>query len=116
MKFSNVRSDFQTALQEDIRLIHNPKKTMTFTDKTSNMYQLTKEDQNKLLQNTITSKYKKTNTKIKDKINKKGKEILKNKVIVFSPSRIIKRTSKTTQQSDSLTQLKMKLEGLVKLF
>ena len=52
---------------------------MTFADKTSNMYRLTKEEHNKLLRNAVTSKYKKTNTKIKDKINKKGKEILKNK-------------------------------------
>ena len=43
------------------------------------MYRLTKEEHNKLLRNAVTSKYKKTNTKIKDKINKKGKEILKNK-------------------------------------
>ena len=79
IRFRNARSDFQTALQEDIRLIHNSKKTMTFADKTSNMYRLTKEEHNKLLRNAVTSKYKKTNTKIKDKINKKGKEILKNK-------------------------------------
>ena len=79
IKFRNARSDFQTTLQEDIRLIHNSKKTMTFADKTSNMYRLTKEEHNKLLRNAVTSKYKKTNTKIKDKINKKGKEILKNK-------------------------------------
>ena len=32
-----------------------------------------------LLRNTVTSKYKKKNTKIKDKISKKEKEILKNK-------------------------------------
>ena len=49
IKFRNVRSDFQATLQEDIRLIHNSKKTMTFADKTSNMYQLTKEEHNKLL-------------------------------------------------------------------
>ena len=79
IRFRNARSDFQTALQEDIRLIHNSKKTMTFADKTCNMYRLTKEEHNKLLRNAVTSKYKKTNTKIKDKINKKGKEILKNK-------------------------------------
>ena len=79
IKFRNARSDFQTTLQEDIRLIHNSKKTMTFADKTCNMYRLTKEEHNKLLRNAVTSKYKKTNTKIKDKINKKGKEILKNK-------------------------------------
>ena len=52
---------------------------MTFADKTSNMYRLTKEEHYKLLQNAVISKYKKTNTKIKDKTNQKGKEILKNK-------------------------------------
>ena len=73
IKFRNTRSDFQTTLQEDIRLIHNSKKTMTFVDKTSNICTgLTKEEHNKLLGNTITSKYKKTNTEINDK-NKKGR-------------------------------------------
>ena len=52
---------------------------MTSVDKTSNMYRLTKEEHNKLLQNAILSKNKKTNKKMKDKINKKGKAILKNK-------------------------------------
>ena len=79
IRFRNARSDFQTALREDIRLIHNSKKTMNFADKTSNMYRLTKEKHNKLLRGAITSKYKKTNTKIKDKISKKAKEILKKK-------------------------------------
>ena len=37
----DFQSDFQTTLQEDIRLIQNSKKTMTFTDKTSNMYWFT---------------------------------------------------------------------------
>ena len=59
--------------------IYKSKKTMIFADKTSNMYQLTKKEHNKLLRNTITSKYKKTNIKIKDKINKNKKEIMKNK-------------------------------------
>ena len=79
IKFRNARSDFQTTLREDIRLIHNSKKTMTFADKTSSMCRLKKEEHSKLLRNAIISKYKKRNTKIKDKINKKGKEILKNK-------------------------------------
>ena len=43
------------------------------------MYRLTKEEHNKLSWNAVTSKYKKTSTNIKDKINKKGKEILKKK-------------------------------------
>ena len=37
IKFRNMRSDFQTTLQEGIRLIHNSKKTMTFANKTSNI-------------------------------------------------------------------------------
>ena len=57
---------------------------MAFADKTSNinMYRLTKEEHNKLLWKAITSKYKKTNTNIKDKINKKRQKILKNKEIL----------------------------------
>ena len=78
-------------------------------DKTSNIYTLTKEEHNNLLRNAITSKYKKTNTKIKNKINKKEKEILKNKDILnrlgineesncFFTFKGIRRTSKTTQK------------------
>ena len=74
IKFRNARSDFQTTFQEDIRLIHNSKKTMTFVDKNSNMYRLTKGEHNKLSRNAVTSKYKKTNTKIKVKINEKGRD------------------------------------------
>ena len=48
---------------------------MTFTDKTSNMYRLTKEQHKKSLmkRNYKTSKYRNVNIKIKDKIKKKGK-------------------------------------------
>ena len=42
-RFKNARGDFQTTLQDDIRLIHNTKKTMTFGDKTSNLYWRTKD-------------------------------------------------------------------------
>ena len=86
IKFRKARSDFQTTLQDDIRLIHNSKKTRLSR---------IKEEHNKLLQNAITLKYKKTNTKIKEKINKKGRDfeeqklytdsISIKKVIVFSP-------------------------------
>ena len=67
IKFRNTRSHFQTTLKEDIRLIHNSKKTMTFADKTSNMYGLTRDEYNKLLRNAVTSKYKKTNEKYNTK-------------------------------------------------
>ena len=82
IKFKNVRSDFKTTLQKDIRLIHNSEKTMTYANRASNIYRLTKEEHNKSIRTTVTSNYKKANTKIKDKINKKGKEILKNKEVL----------------------------------
>ena len=40
---------------------------MTFADKTSNMYGLTRDEYNKLLRNAVTSKYKKTNEKYNTK-------------------------------------------------
>ena len=46
---------------------------MTFAIKTSNMFPLTKEEHKTSLRNTIASKYKKTNSKIKDKRKKTGK-------------------------------------------
>ena len=79
IKFRNVSSDFQTTLQGDIRLVQNSKKTVTFADKTSSIYRLTKNEHNMLLRNAFTSICKKANTKIKDKINKREKEIWKNK-------------------------------------
>ena len=66
VKFRNAKSNFQATLQDNIRLNHGSKKTMTFANKTSNIYWLTKVEHKKLLRNAITSKYKKTNTKSKD--------------------------------------------------
>ena len=65
IKSRNARSYFQTTLQEDIRLTHNSKKTVTFANKTSNMYRLTKEEHNKLLRNVITLKRKIQKSKTK---------------------------------------------------
>ena len=42
-------------LCEDLRKVHSSKKTMTFADKTSNMYQLEKEEDHHLSQNAVTT-------------------------------------------------------------
>ena len=44
IKFRKIRNTFQEKLKEDIKLIKKSNKTMTFADKTSNMYRLTKEE------------------------------------------------------------------------
>ena len=65
IKFRKIRNTLQENLKEDIELIKDPHKIMTFADKTSNMYRLTKEQYDKLIMNSITSTYKKANSNIK---------------------------------------------------
>ena len=76
VKFRKVKNVFQQKLNEDIRNIRNSDKTITPADKTANMYRLTKDEYNKMLHNSITSAYKKTNNNIKKRININGKKII----------------------------------------
>jgi len=78
LKFRKVRNNFQSKLNEDIKSIKNDTKIYAQADKTSNMYKLTKSEYDKILTNSITSTYKKTEGNIKKVINTQGKEILQN--------------------------------------
>ena len=44
IKLCKVRNNFQMKLHEDLKEVRSSKKTLTFADKTSNMYQLEKEE------------------------------------------------------------------------
>ena len=55
---------------------------MTFTEKISNMYRLTKELYDQLIRNSITSNYKKANNNNKIQINMAGKNIIRDKEII----------------------------------
>ena len=46
-------------LHEDLKKVCSLKKTLTFADKTSNMYRSEKEGYRRLLQNAVTTTYKK---------------------------------------------------------
>ena len=48
------------------------KKTLTFADKTSNMYRLEKEEYRRLLQNAVTTRYKKSIKETERRINFEG--------------------------------------------
>ena len=61
IKLRKVRNDFQMKLREDLRKVRSAKKTLTFADKTSDMYRLEKEEYHRLLQNAVTTTYKKSN-------------------------------------------------------
>ena len=75
--FRKVKNHCQKKLQHDIKMIRTSDKTLTFADKTNNMYRLSKY--NMLLNKSITSTYKKSNNNIKKKINISGRNILKDK-------------------------------------
>ena len=55
MKFRKIRNIFQGKLKEGIKLIKESNKTIIYADKTLNMYQLTKEQYDPLIMNSITS-------------------------------------------------------------
>ena len=55
---------------------------MTFADKTTNIYRLTREEYEKILNDSITATYKKASNNIKKNINTAGKQVLRsNKVL-----------------------------------
>ena len=54
-----MKNQLQNQLKEDIKKINQSDKTLTFADKSSNMYRLTKEEYIKMRRKAITSTYKK---------------------------------------------------------
>ena len=98
INFRIVYSQLQGTLKSDIRLIQHSSKTQTPADKTSNMYKLTKGEHNKMHRNTITSACRKANGYIKNRINEKGKEIVKK-----SFGNIIDRMDVNTESSCFIT-------------
>ena len=82
IKFRKVSSNFQNQLKEDIKAIKKSKKIFIFADKTSNIYQIEKDEYNKLTTDAITSAYKKVSDKISNKVNADGKRIIENKAVV----------------------------------
>ena len=65
IRFRRTRNHFQKKIQKDIQLIKSSDKTVTFANKTTNLYQLTKAEYDYMINNAITSKYKKASNNIK---------------------------------------------------
>ena len=79
LKFPKTRSHFQKRLKDNINTIDT---TLTFADKTSNLYKLKKEQYQKMLNDSITTTYKKASDNIHNKINTDGKKLMKDKDIL----------------------------------
>ena len=82
LKFRKTRSHFQKILKDDINTIHNTDTTLTFADKTSNLYELKKEQNQKILNDSKTATYKKASDNIHNEINTDGKKLMKDKDIL----------------------------------
>jgi len=75
IKFKRVTCKYQQALAQDIKQKINNEKVLVAADKTTNYYQLNKEDYVSLLSNNITKDYKKLSQSTISSITKKDKKI-----------------------------------------
>ena len=82
LKFRKTRSHFQRRLKDGINTIHNTDTTLTFVDKTSNVYKFKKTQNKKMLNDSITAAYKRASDNIHNKIKTDGKKIMKDKDIL----------------------------------
>ena len=82
IKFRKVRNHFQDQLKQDLKRMKASNKTMTFADKTTNIYRLIREGHRKILNDSITASYKKASNNIKKKINAAGKQLLCNNKVL----------------------------------
>ena len=73
IKFKRVSSEFQRKLSKDIKRINEDPLLFNTAVKTSNLYQLSKDNYNKLLTDNMTKSYKKLNTAARTNINKEAK-------------------------------------------
>ena len=77
-EFAKVRNDFQDKVKQDLEIIRLSKNVLAFADKSSNLYELFKESNEKLLHDSITQTYKKTPVNTKRNINRESKNFAKN--------------------------------------
>ena len=64
-------------LQKDVKNIRSSKNILVFADKSTNLYEVSREHYEKLLQDNITQTYKRANPDAKRKIDKESKQFAK---------------------------------------
>ena len=76
-KFEDDLLNLAVQLKSDVSRIKNDPNVLVFADKTNNMYQFSKSDHEKLLNENITKTYKKAPPKLEHSINLEAKNISK---------------------------------------
>jgi hypothetical protein len=77
IKFQNISNKFQKELKLDIKKIKSNPNILVFADKTSNIYQLTTENYEKILRDNITNSYAKAPKNLENAINLEAQCIAK---------------------------------------
>ena len=77
LQFKKTNSQFQNELKSDVSRIKSDPNVLVFADKTSNIYQFSKSDHNKLLKENVTKTYKKAPPKLEQSINLEARNISK---------------------------------------
>ena len=75
VKFRRVSIPLQDKLAKDLQAIHASSSLFISADKTTNLYKISTDDYNKLLQDNISAKYCKSNDNIQREINLEAKVI-----------------------------------------
>ena len=72
------RNAFQRKLRDDVQAIKRSTELFVPADKTTNIYKMSKGQYDKLLTENVSAKYKKTDSKIKQEIDREAKKIANN--------------------------------------
>ena len=75
LEYTDERTPFQRRLARDIKIIQNSPKVYVSADKTSNLYLMDKEDYKKLMRDSVTAHYEKTDEGTMHNINLEAKFI-----------------------------------------
>ena len=74
IEFKTVRNEFLNKLQKDVENIRSSKNMLIFADKSTNIYEVSREHYEKLLHDSITQTYKRATSGTKRKIDKESKQ------------------------------------------
>ena len=75
VKFRNVNNPFLNQISEDTRKVNDSKNIFVFADKSTNVYEMSPEQYNKLLSENITKSYKSSSDDVYDSINEELRNI-----------------------------------------
>ena len=77
IEFKTVRNEFLNKLQKDVENIRSSKNMLVFANKSTNIYEVSREHYEKLLQDNITQTYKRASPGAKRRIDKESKQFAK---------------------------------------